>query len=99
MSDDVMNAHGLALFQFVRNVFLRRTIILAWNRSFWAIINGVTLACNSLIAFSRSTCVRFCIVNLQCVTFKFKVLNVSSKLDIRLVILVVITCVKLNKMN
>ena len=77
-----MNAHGLTLFQFIRNVFS-------------AITDGVTLACNIFIAFLRSTRVCFGIVSKQCVTFNFKVL----KLDFRLVIPVVITCVKLNKMN
>ena len=43
--------------------FLRRSIILAWHRNCWAITDGVTLACNLLIAFLRSTCVRFGIVN------------------------------------
>ena len=81
--------------------FLRRPIILAWNRNCWAITDGVTLACNILIAFSLSTCVRFGIVNKQCVTFNFKFLKCmcSSKLDIRLVISVIITCINLNKMN
>ena len=43
--------------------YLRRSIILAWQRNCWAITERVTLACNILIAFSRSTCVRFGIVN------------------------------------
>ena len=43
--------------------FLRHSIVLAWHRNCWAIIDGVTLACNILIALSRSTCVRFDIVN------------------------------------
>ena len=42
---------------------LRRPIILAWHRNCWAIAYRVTLACNILIAFSRSICVRFSIVN------------------------------------
>ena len=55
--------------------FLRRSIILAWHRNCWAITDGVMLACNILIAFSRSTCVHFGIVNKQCVTFNFKFLK------------------------
>ena len=43
--------------------FLSRSIILAWHWSCWAITDVVTLACNILIAFSHSTCVRFGIVN------------------------------------
>ena len=46
--------------------FLRRSMILAWHRN---------VACNILSVFSRSTCVRFGIVNYQCVTFNFKVLK------------------------
>ena len=41
----------------------RRSVILAWYRSCLAITDGVTLACNILITFSRSTCVHFGIVN------------------------------------
>ena len=36
--------------------FLRRSIILAWHRNWWAITDGVTLACNILIAFSFNMC-------------------------------------------
>ena len=43
--------------------FRRRSIILAWHQNCWAITDAVTLACNILIAFSRSTCVLFGIVN------------------------------------
>ena len=43
--------------------FLRRSIIHAWHQNCWAITGGVTLACNIRIAFSRTTCVRFGIVN------------------------------------
>ena len=43
--------------------FLRRSIILTWHRNCWGITDGVTSACNIRIAFSRSTCVRFGIVN------------------------------------
>ena len=52
--------------------FLRRLVILALHQNYWAITDGVTLACNILIVFSRSTCVRFGIVNKKCVTFNFK---------------------------
>ena len=53
--------------------FLRRSIVLAWHRNCWAITDGATLACYILIACSRSTYVRFGIVNEQCVIFNFKV--------------------------
>ena len=43
--------------------FLRCSIILAWHRNYWSITDGVMLACIILIALTRSTCVRFGIVN------------------------------------
>ena len=46
-----------------QNCFLRRSIVHAWHRSFWAITDGITLACNILITLSWSTCVHLCIVN------------------------------------
>ena len=51
------------IVQICQKRFLRRSIILAWHRNCSSITDGVTLACNILIACSRSTCVRFGIVN------------------------------------
>ena len=39
------------------------SIVLAWHRNCWTINDGIMLACNILIAFWRTTCVRCGIVN------------------------------------
>ena len=58
LDDDVMNAHGLTLFQFVRNVSQDVQSSLHDIK-----IVGLSLCCNILIVFSRSTGVSFGIVN------------------------------------
>ena len=71
--------HECARSDIVQNCqkrFLRRSIVFVWHRHCWAITDGVTLACNILFAFSRSTSVRFGSVNYQRVIFN--IINVLS---------------------